>query len=172
MLGAIIQCNMKTRLRSALLSLFLCIGVHAGDTWGHESLQGVKTLSKVSQSLAYCSDFLFDLATDLNRDVELKLRIARIPIDAKASDPWMLLNIHCLPLSAGGRQLGHAVHVQLSIFQYVLIEDTKKHALAAIWQSVDSRTCSTDSCQDTVRSAAKDLTDEFLKDLLKANESK
>lgn len=168
----------QIRLGVMLICLFVCTGLRAADTWGQDSLRGVQEINKVSVSMAYCPDFIIALSglgTDrlpLQNDIELKLRLARISTDAAKVSPLLTLNVHCLPITVGGQQLGYALHMQLNVQQYVFSEDNKQHTLAATWQTVDSQICSKDSCPLQIRSMAKDMVDELVGDLLKANRIK
>jgi len=120
-----------------------------------------------------CSpDLSFKVGPDLSRDVELTLRNARIPIDAKAGLPILILDVDCLRVTVGDRQVGYAVHLQLNLSQFVLIEDTKQRVVAMTWQTTDGMTCQTDSCANDIGNSAKNMTDEFINDFLKANQSK
>jgi hypothetical protein len=64
----------------------------AGDSWGADSLRGVKPFH-IALTMGACSD---DLSTktiydDVVRDIEVKLRVARIPVDPKANLPVLNL---------------------------------------------------------------------------------
>jgi hypothetical protein len=162
-----------------LVALLFSIDAHAGDIWGQESLRGFQGPVQVAVSMAYCTNFNLVFAfglggsdhIDLKSDLEAKLRLARIPTTTKAG-ALLLLNIHCLPVTVGDRDLGYAVHMQLALEQSVIVENTKQYILAATWQNSESQICSSASCPPQIRSMAKDMTDDFLNDLLKANEAK
>jgi hypothetical protein len=163
---------MKIPVAAFLISLFSCICAHAADAdWGAESLRGLKPF-KFSMAMGACP---FELSTkvytDLNRDVELKLRIARIPFDDKANLPRLILALSCLRINVGGRQVGYAINMRLSVAQYLLSEDTKQHLTAETWETENGTICS-DSCPDETRGMAKNMVDEFANAYLKANENK
>lgn len=151
-----------------LAALLFSVDAHAGDTWGQESLRGFQGPLQIAVSMAYCANFNLAFAfgvdgsgrIDLKSDIEAKLRLARITTTTRAA-PLLLLNIHCLPVTVAGQELGYAVHMQLDFEQSVLIEDTKKYALAATWQDMDSQICQKASCPVQIRSMAKDMTDDF-----------
>jgi hypothetical protein len=102
-----------TVVASFLGFLFLCVGVaRAADTWGEESLRGLKPF----QFLLAAGSCPMNLVKvlDMNRDIELKLRIARIPTDAKVPFPNLLMDVSCLRLKVGDMILGYAIHMRLS----------------------------------------------------------
>ena len=163
---------MKLTLASFLGSLLFCVGAHAADTWGGESLRGLKPF-KVQLTMGACATGLtLKVVSDISRDIELKLPIARIPFDAKANLPMLAMDAECLHITVGGRLVGYAIHMRLVLDQYLLVEETKQHLAATTWETVDGWTCSTESCPDEMRTRAKNMTDEFINDFLKANENK
>ena len=163
--------NMKASLGCFLLFMFCSAHAFAADSWGKNSLSSVDAVSKISISMAYCETFLFKSTLDLQRDAAQKLAIGQVLIDSEA-DPWLLMNISCVPVRVGTQQLGYAIQLQLTLYQMVIIEKTKLVTLAATWQNSDSRICSPDSCSEAIRESAKDSMDSFLLDRLKSHQTK
>jgi hypothetical protein len=163
---------MKIFLGCFYVLFLFCASVRASDAWGGESLRGAKPF-KIAVTMGACpAELSMKVVQDLNRDIEVKLRIARIPVDSKANLPMLDLDISCLRINVGTQQIGYAFYMQLSFDQYLLVDEAKQHYVAITWQATGGETCSTDSCPDDVRAKAKNMTDTFIIDFLKANEGK
>ncbi len=161
---------MKAQVRVLFMLLVFASIAKPYDPWGWESLRGLKPF-KLALVMGACpADLTMKIYKDINRDVESKLRVARILVDEKATFPLLILSLDCLRVKSGIQLMGYATHMSLSLSQYLML-NTDQRVVAVTWQAIEGRVCSVEECPNEISMDAKKLTDEFTNDLLKANEN-
>ncbi len=161
---------MKKKLASTILFFCLTFGVST-SLFGQQSkrLKGVDGCIILIEDLpkALIQAGLTD--NQIRTDVEIKLRQAKIKVAGSSADPFIAFHINLNAIETNDGMI--AFHLGISLLQSVVLERDKSiSTISPTWEKsvigvVGSKRV------NTIREDIKDITDEFILDYLKANES-
>jgi len=155
----------KFTLRLFVLLLVVTVNVMARDA---KSLRGIHGLQVVVEELSSAVEQAGLHRTDIQTDVELKLRLAGIkvlPEDDPSGSPYLYINAHVIL----GQTMPTYAAVDCELHQYVILaRDESIKTTAATWNTGSAGISSLEHVRDHI----KDLVDIFINDYLSVNPKK
>ena len=161
------------RFALRLVVLLLAVTVHVMGR-DPRSLRGIHALRVVVEDLSSAVEQAGLHRTDIQTDVELKLRLAGIkvlPEDAQPLSPYLYVNanVHANVILGQYDSGRHSYAVDCELHQYVILaRDESIRTMAATWIVGFAGTSNLQQIRDSI----KDLVDEFINDYLSVNPKK
>jgi hypothetical protein len=151
---------------AVLLGLTLTVNAQSSDR--RDGLRGITTLRVVVESLPTSAEGTGLDLQQLQTDVELRLRKARVTVLDKGVWSYVYLNVNIVKASFGDV---YAVSVELAFQRGGLFGVGKDavFAFASVWSKGALGIVGKQNLSTTVRDTVGDLSDQFINDLLAAN---